>query len=142
MKLYSFAETTLLVNGRELTGFDNSDDSIAMRRLEDSMGHVIGNKGEMAAFVRASKAGEILVKLQQTSDDNRFLATLMAAAENGAFIPVAVMFKDNLGSDIITGNRGYLRKPADMQRGTPVGSQQWGIVVERLDMLLGGGQDV
>jgi len=142
MKLYSFAETTLLVNGREITGFDGSDDSIGMRRLEDSMGHVIGNKGEMAAFVRASKAGEIVVKLQQTSDDNLYFSTLIAAAENGAFVPVSVMFKDNLGNDIITGNRGYIRKPADMQRGTPVGSQTWGLVVERLDMLLGGGQTV
>lgn len=142
MKLYSFAETTLLINGREITGFDGSDDSIAMRRLEDSMGHVIGNKGEMAAYVRASKAGEIVIKLQQTSDDNLFLSTLMAAAENGAFVPVAALFKDNLGNDIVTGNRGYLRRPSDLQRGTPVGSQTWGIVVERLDMILGGGQTV
>lgn len=142
MKLYSFVETTLLVNGREITGFDNSDDSLAMRRLEDSMGHVVGNKGEMAVYRRASKVGEILVKLQQTSDDNLFFSTLMGTAENGAFVPVAILFKDNLGNDIVTGNRGYLRRPADMQRGTTVSTQQWGIVVERLDMILGGGQTV
>lgn len=142
MKLFSFAETTLLVNAREMTGFDQSDDSIIMRRLEDSMGHVVGNKGEMAVYVRASKAGEIVFKLQQTSDDNLYLSTLIAAAENGVFVPIAVMFKDNLGNDLITGNRGYLRRPSDMQRGTPIASQTWSIVVERLDMLLGGGQTV
>lgn len=142
MKLYSFLETTLLINGREMTGFDQSDDSIIVRRLEDSMGHVVGNKGEMAAFVRGSKAGEVVFKLQQTSDDNTFLSALIAAAENGAFIPVAFMYKDNLGNDIVTGNKGYIRRPADMQRGTPVGSQAWGIVVERMDILHGGGLEV
>lgn len=142
MKLYSFAETTLLINGREITGFDQSDDSIVARRLEDSMGHVVGNKGEMAVYVRASKAGELVFKLLQTSDDNLYLSTLIGAAENGAFVPVSIMFKDNLGSDLITGNRGYIRRPSDFQRGTPTGSQAWGIVVERMDMLLGGGGDV
>jgi hypothetical protein len=142
MRLYSFKETTLVVAGLEITGFDESDDSIVMRRLEDSMGHQIGNKGEMAVWVRASKAGEIVFKLMQTSSDNQRLSLAMAAAENGLFVPIPVLFKDNLGGDIITGNRGYLRKPADIQRGTATGSQTWGIVVERMDFVLAGGQEV
>lgn len=142
MRLYSFKETTLVVAGLEITGFDESDDSIVMRRLEDSMGHQIGNKGEMAVWVRASKAGEIVFKLMQTSSDNQRLSLAMAAAENGLFVPIPVLFKDNLGGDIITGNRGYLRKPADIQRGTATGSQTWSIVVERMDFLLAGGQEV
>lgn len=142
MRLYSFKETTLILAGIEVTGFDESDDSIIMRRLEDSMGHVVGNKGEMAVWVRASKAGEIVFKLMQTSEDNRRLSLAMAAAENGLFVPIPVMFKDNLGGDLVTGNRGYLRKPADIQRGTVTGSQSWSIVVERMDFLLQGGQEV
>lgn len=142
MKYYSFKETTLILDGLEVTGFDESDDSIVMRRLEDSMGHQIGNKGEMAVWMRASRAGEIVFKLMQTSSDNSRLSIAMSAAENGLFVPIAVMFKDNLGGDLITGNRGYLRKPADVQRGTTTGSQSWSIVVERMDFLLQGGQDV
>ena len=142
MRLYSFKETTLILDGLEVTGFDESDDSIVMRRLEDSMGHNIGNKGEMAVWVRASRAGEIVFKLMQTSVDNQRLSLAMAAAENGLFVPIVVMFKDNLGGDLITGNRGYLRRPADQTRGTPTSSNSWSIVVERLDMLLQGGQEV
>jgi Protein of unknown function (DUF3277). len=142
MKFYSFKETTLILDGIEVTGFDESDDSIVMRRLEDSMGHQIGNKGEMAVWMRASRAGEIVFKLMQTSSDNSRLSIAMSAAENGLFVPIAVMYKDNLGGDLITGNRGYLRKPADVQRGTATGSQAWSIVVERMDFLLQGGQDV
>jgi hypothetical protein len=142
MRLYSFKETTLIVAGLEITGFDESDDSIVMRRLEDSMGHQVGNKGEMAVWVRASKVGEIVFKLMQTSGDNQRLSLAMAAAENGLFVPIPVLFKDNLGGDLITGNRGYLRKPADVQRGTATGSQSWSIVVERMDFVLAGGQEV
>lgn len=142
MKIYSFKETTLILDGIEVTGFDESDDSIVMRRLEDSMGHQIGNKGEMAVWVRASRAGEIVFKLMQTSTDNSRLSIAMSAAENGLFVPIAVMYKDNLGGDLITGNRGYLRKPADVQRGTPTGSHSWSIVVERMDFLLQGGEEV
>jgi len=142
MKIFSFKETTLILDGIEVTGFDESDDSIVMRRLEDSMGHQIGNKGEMAVWVRASRAGEIVFKLMQTSTDNNRLSIAMSAAENGLFVPIAVMYKDNLGGDLITGNRGYLRKPADVQRGTTTGAQTWSIVVERMDFLLQGGQEV
>lgn len=142
MKLYSFEETTLIVQGKEITGFTDDDDSLMTRRLEDSMSHVMGNKGEMAAFIRASRAGEFVIKLQQTSEDNAFLSAIINAAENGAFVPVAVLFKDNLGNDIFTGTRGYLRKPADSANGTPVQVREWSIVVERLDMLQGGSADV
>jgi len=142
MRIYSFKETTLILDGIEVTGFDESDDSIIMRRLEDSMGHNVGNKGEMAVWVRASRAGEIIFKLQQTSGDNNRLSLAMSAAENGLFVPIAVMYKDNLGGDLITGNRGYLRRPADQQRGTQISSNSWSIVVERMDFLLQGGQEV
>lgn len=142
MRIFSFKETTLILDGLEITGFDESDDSIVARRLEDSAGHVVGNKGEMAVYFRASRAGEFVFKLMQTSIDNARLSLAMSAAENGLFVPIAVMFKDNLGGDLITGNRGYLRKPADIQRGTTTGTQSWSVVVERMDFLLQGGQEV
>lgn len=142
MKLYSFEETTLIVSGLEITGFTDDDDSLITRRLEDSFTHVVGNKGEMAVSLRASKAGEFVIKLQQTSTDNLFLSSIINAAENGAFVPVPVLFKDNLGNDLYTGAKGYLRRPADSQRGTPVQTQEWSIVVERLDMIHGGSESV
>jgi len=142
MKFYSFEETTLILANREMTGFDESDDSIGVRRLEDSMGHVVGNKGEMAVFLRASRAGEFILKLQHTSSDNEFLSQLMGAAENGAFVPIPMMFKDNLGADIFTGSKGYLRRPADATRGTTIGVQEWSVVVERLSMIHGAAEDV
>lgn len=142
MKLYSFDQTTLLLNGYEMTGFTEEDDCIQARRLEDSMGHVVGNRGEMAAYVRASKAGELVIKLHHTHEDNGVLSGLIGGAENGAFVPIAVLFKDNLGNDLFTGTKGYLTRPADATRGTIVQGQEWRVVVERLDMFLGGNDSV
>lgn len=142
MKLYSFEDTTLIINARELTGYSDEDDTIIVRRLEDTISHVMGNSGEMAISIRASRAGEFVFKLQQTSEDNNFLALIMGAAENGAFVPIEMLFKDNLGNDLFTGLKGYLRRPADATRGNPVQSQEWSVVVERLDMIHGGSPDV
>lgn len=142
MKLYSFEETVLIVNGRELTNYSGDDDTIIVRRLEDTISHVMGNDGIMAISIHASRAGEFVFKLQQTSEDNQFLGLIIAAAENGAYIPIEVLFKDNLGNDLYTGLKGYLRRPADATRGNPVQSQEWSIVVERLDLLHGGSDDV
>ncbi len=142
MKNYSFEETSLIVADREITGFTDEDDNIQMRRLVDSFDFTIGNKGEMVVFTRADRVGEIIVKLQQTHEDNEFFSLLIAAAENGAFVPVPVLYKDNLGNDLITGAKGFLTRPADAIRGNPVQTQEWRIIVERLDMLHGAGLNV
>lgn len=141
MKVYSFEETTLLVNGREIRGFTDDDDSIVVRRVEETVTHVVGNTGEMAISIKASRVGEFMIKLQQTSEDNQFLNQIISAAENGAFAPVQVMFKDNLGNDIYQGTKGYVQKPADATRGNPVQAQEWVIVVERLNIAHGGVDD-
>ena len=47
MKEYSFLNTLLLVNGVEITGFDEGDDVITLERINDSAAHNIGTDGEM-----------------------------------------------------------------------------------------------
>lgn len=142
MKFYAFDGTTLLLDGKEITGFTESDDCISAARLEDSFGHIMTNRGKMTVYKRASKAGELLIKLDQTHDDNDWLSKRMVAAENGVFVPIPMMFKDNFGSDLFTGNKGYLRRPADATRGTTPGEQVWSLVIERFDMLHGGNDEV
>ena len=62
----------------------------------------------------------------------------IAAQENGAFLPVFVQFKDTRGNDLASGTQGYINRPANMTRGTLVNGQEWSVIVERLDMLVGG----
>jgi hypothetical protein len=135
MKLYSFKKTTLLVNGVPGFGFDEGDDAIKTTRRQDSMTDKVGADGSMAVADNADRSGEIIFRLLQTSEYNTYMGGLLAAQENGLFVPTIVMFKDLLGQEIVSGTQGYIKRPADFSRGKGITGQEWTIVVERLDVI-------
>lgn len=135
MKEYSFLNTLLLVNGVEISGFDEGDDVIQLARINDSTSHKIGADGEMSVSISADRSGTVTFRLMQTSDSNSYLSGLITAQENGAFIPIFTQFKDTKGGDLGSGTQGYITKPSDMVRGSAPNTQEWVVVVERLDML-------
>lgn len=139
MQTYSFADITLLVQGTEITGFDDGDDTITLDRLNDSAAHTVGADGEMTVSLSTDRSGTVVFRLLSTSDSNAFMSGLTAAQENGAFIPVFVQMKDNRNNDLGSGTQGYIQRPAAMTRGRNVQPQEWTIVVERLDLLHVGG---
>lgn len=138
MKSYSFSNTIILVNGFELTEWDEGDDVINIERSVDSAIHVVGTDGTMTVAISADKSGVIGCRLQQTSASNITFNTLLAGQENGAFVPIFIQFKDTGGNDLASGTQGYIRKAPAMTRGAGLNGQLWEVVVERLDMLLGG----
>jgi hypothetical protein len=139
MKEYSFLDVVLLVNGVEISGFDEGDDVITLERTNDTAAHKVGTDGEMTVSISADRSGSITFRLMQTADSNIYLTGLISAAENGAFVPIFVQFKDTRGGDLGSGTQGYIVRPATMVRGTNANAQEWSIVAERLDMLHLGG---
>ena len=139
MKEYSFLDVVLLVNGVEISGFDEGDDVITMERTNDTAAHKVGTDGEMTVSISADRSGSITFRLMQTADSNLYLTALITAAENGAFVPIFVQFKDTRGGDLGSGTQGYIVRPATMVRGTNATAQEWSIVAERLDLLHLGG---
>jgi len=139
MQEYSFLNTLLLVNGVPITGFDEGDDTIILDRINDSAAHKIGTDGEMTLSISADRSGTVVFRLMQSSDSNSFLSGLISAQENGAFVPIFVQFKDIKGNDLGSGTQGYIPRPATMTRGENANGQEWGITVERLDLLHLGG---
>ncbi len=139
MKRYSFKDTIMVVNGLEITGWDEGDDVIAISRRADSATDKMGAGGEMMVSISADRSGSIKIKLQQTSSSNKYLMGLMALQEAGgsSFVPIAAMFQDTYRNDLAAGTSGYLRKPPDMNRGAAAGTQEWEVIVERLDLLFG-----
>lgn len=138
MKEYSFLDLNLLVNGVPISGFDEGDDVIQLARLGDSAFHKLGADGEMTVGISADRSGTMKFRLMQSSDSNTYLSGLIAAQENGAFVPIFAQMTDVRGGDLGSGTQGYINKPADMTRGTNPNSQEWIITVERLDMLHNG----
>lgn len=135
MKNYSFVNTTLHINGVEITGWRETDDLINVAREEDSATHIVSAKGEMIVSLIASRAGGFTFNLDQTSDSNVYLSGLMALQENAAFVPISIQMKDLDGKAIASGTQGYLTKPADMVRGKKTNTATWQINVERADMI-------
>jgi len=139
MKKYSFLDTLLLVNGFEMSGFDEGDDVITLARINDSAAHTVGTDGEMTVSVSADRTGTVTFRLNQSSASNAVLSGLITAQENSAFVPVFIQFKDTSGGDLGSGTQGYINKPADMVRGANAQAQEWVVTVERLDLLHIGG---
>lgn len=139
MKIYSFQNTVMIVNGVELTGWADGDDVISMKRRNDSASDKIGADGNMMVALSADKSGEFMFKLMQTSPSNKFLSGLLALEELSAktFVPVVVLFQDTFRNDLGTGTLGYIKKQPDISRGMNGNVQEWTVVVERLDLLLG-----
>lgn len=139
MKVYSFGNTVMLINGVEITGFAEGDDVIKVERLTDSASHKIGAGGSMMVSLSSDKSGHFVFKLQQTSKSNKYLSNLLSLQEGGAktFVPIAALFQDTYRNDMASGTTGYLKKAADMSRGAEATNQEWEVIVERLDMLLG-----
>ena len=103
MKNYSFMNVDLHVNGIAIDGWREGEDLITATRLEDSAGHIVSAKGVMVVSNYATRAGSITFVLDQTSDSNTYLSSLMALQENAAFIPVVVQMKDLDGGAIASG---------------------------------------
>ena len=138
MKSYSFLNTIMLVNGFEVTGWDEGDDVINIERSVDSAIHVVGADGIMTVAISADKSGVVRCRLSQSSSSNGIFTGLISGQENGAFVPVFIQFKDTGGTDLASGTQGYIKKHATVTRGSGHNGQLWEVVVERLDLLLGG----
>ena len=138
MKAYSFLNTIVLVQGFEITEWDEGDDVINIERRVDSALDVVGVDGTMTVAISGDKSGVMGFRLQQSSSSNVTFTALINAQENGAFVPVFVQFKDTGGNDLASGTQGYIRKNPTVTRGGGLNGQLWEIVVERLDLVLGG----
>lgn len=139
MQTYSFAQTTLLINGVAITGYDEGDDVITMRRLNDNSSHILSADGVMTVSFSPDRSGEIIFRVNQASDINGTLSSLVTQQEQNIIVPISVQFTDLNGNDLISATEGYIPRPADVTRGLNTQSQEWRIVVENLVMLHRGG---
>jgi len=139
MKRYSFQDTIMVVNGVEITGWADGDDVIDIERRSDSITDKMGADGGMMISVGTDKSGSVKFKLMQTSPSNTYLTGLIALQEaaGSTFVPCFLLFRDTYRQDLATGTNGYIKKPAKMTRGAQGNTQEWEIVVERLDLAFG-----
>lgn len=139
MQTYLFGKTLLLVNGVPVEGYDEGDDVITMRRLNDNSSHIISADGVMTVSFHPDRSGEIVFRVNQASDINAFMSSLVTAQEQNVLVPITVQFSDLNGDDLVSATTGYIPRPADLNRGLNSNSQEWRIIVENLTILHRGG---
>ncbi len=145
MKGYDPRATHIIVSAlptvvaTELTGFSDDDDAIMIKRRVDLATDKIGMKGEMALSYSPDKSGEVTLKFFQQSPANKTLSIIASLQQGGPsrFCPIFVLFQDENRQDRASGTFGYLKALPEMSRGKESAVQEWTIVVERLDLLLG-----
>ena len=132
---YDFLQISLAINTIEIDAFDAGDDVIQMVRRTDSMTDVMGASGDMMVSNGTDRSGTVTFRLLQSSASNTYLSGLIAAQENGAFVPVLIQFADSLTGDLGAGSQGYINKVPDMTRGVSSNSTTWQITVANLNLL-------
>lgn len=122
-----------------VTNWSDDNAALTIKRRTDSFSDKVGVDGRMAVFINADKTGEIGIKVMQTSPTNKYLNAVCRLAQGGAstFAPISMSFMDTYRQDKATGLFGYVKKPADIERGMEVKTQEWTIITERLDVLFG-----
>jgi hypothetical protein len=139
MQTYSFDKSILLINGVQITGYDEGDDVITIRRLNDNSAHIISADGVMTVSFSPDRSGEIIFRVNQASDINATLSSLVTTQESNVIVPIAIQFTDLNGADLMSATEGYIPRPADVIRGLNTQAQEWRIVVEKLVMVHRGG---
>lgn len=138
MRCFDWRTNHVFVNNVEITGYGKGDDSLKASRLSDLASHEIGIDGTMNISLSADKSGEVILKLMAASPSNAMLNKLAAGMDNiETFLPVSVRWVDTYRGDSAQTSFGYIKKPVDISRGGKMVEQEWTIVVERLDTILG-----
>lgn len=135
MKPYSFANVVALVNGVQLEGYPEGDDVVTAERFNDTAFPSVGVDGIMTVSLSADHSGSIILRLMQNSESNALLTGIIAAQENGAFLPSFVQVINTEGGEVISGTQCFLLNPANLQFGQQLQLVEWTFVAERLDII-------
>ncbi len=140
MKHYSFENGILLINGLRITGWGDGSDAFTAERTQDSADDVTGADGEMSVNLKATRRGQVKIKLLQTSDSNKYLSGLINAQENAAFVPIFAQYTNTVTLDTVSGTQGYIKAHTPIIHGDGINETEWTFIVERLDLFALGAQ--
>ena len=127
-RIYDPLLVTVLVDGREITGF-SPDGVITAERNEDDIFPNTGAKGDVAIAINAGNSGHVKIPLQHTSASIPFLRNLAAQRR---FVPLTIA--DANGPDYvhITTEHAMIQKTPDAQRTKEIGSFEVNFFVPHL----------
>lgn len=137
MKTYDPKNIIVTFDGILLTGFADGT-FLTAERNTDAYTLVIGAGGEGARARSRDKSGIVTLTLIATALGNDLLSAVAAADELGAAGVGPLLVKDLFGTTLIAAQNGWIKKVPKVEFGKEVGSREWVIECEQLEIFAGG----
>lgn len=134
---YDPTRVTLSFKGVLITGFA-ADTFILAERAEDTFSTDVGAQGDVTRIRSRNKTGSVTVTLMAGSPTNDRLSAIIAEDELVGTGYGAMLMKDLNGTTLCSSAFAWLRRPANVERGSGASNVEWVIDCERLEMLVGG----
>ena len=137
VKSYDPKDVVVNVGGVPMQGFADGT-YINVTRSNDSFTSVSGADGEVARAKSNDKRGEMTLTLLQTSLSNDVLSGFakLDEAANAGVVPIII--KDLTGLTVLFSGNGWIKKPADFERGKEIANAEWSLELADMDVFIGG----
>jgi hypothetical protein len=130
---YDPRATLLAIGGNIISGFADGS-FISAKRNEDTWSLVVGAFGEVTRVRNRNTSGELTFTLQASSPSNDILSALIAVDELTGTGIVPCLLKDLLGTMLVSGERTFLKKPADVEVSKDLPNREWTLIFKNMDI--------
>jgi len=148
--------------GYVVEGWAAGESVVRISRVSDTFAYDVSIEGKLIPLVSRNKVGIISFDVKNNSDTNHFMYDEVAKCQAGAFAPVFVsisevstgeaiagaltgginsLFGTSFGNPLggsggfkLTDAKAVIRKPADMTKGSTLGTTTWELIVDNMLM--------
>lgn len=139
LKTYSAAEVSMVAGPIMITGMADGT-MVKVSFNEDAFKLMIGADGDGVRSKSNNRSGKITFSLLQSSNANDALSALTnldVASPNGDGI-VPLMIKDNSGRTLVSAEKAWIIKQADVEFAREAGNREWTFETDSLFVNNGG----
>lgn len=136
-KTYDPSQVLCSFLGNQLSGFADGT-FVKVSRDEAGFMKMTGADGEVARARNKNKGGKITFTLMQSSASNDILSAAAASDEQTGTGIGALLIKDANGTTVVSVQNAWVEKLADSEFGKELGTREWSIDCDKIEMTVGG----
>lgn len=137
VKNYDPAKVRITFAGSPISGFADGTFITAARR-NPTWTMTSGADGETARSKSNDRTGTVVITLLQSSQSNDALSAKAILDEQFGTGIGAILIQDLFGTTLVQGEVGFVEKPADVVLAKEVEAREWTLLVDRLNIFVGG----